>query len=129
MEQNKYIDPILPNTEIQVVNAKTEDKPVVTVEDYQRYFRRMDSHLTCPSCGKKMYRAKDRPSIKAVGGNIMVCAHVQTLPPIILNYVTLICKECNDKKTNLPPFKVKLGNLISLSEFYHHDDTPQRQKT
>ena len=42
----------------------------------------------------------------------MVGGHVESTIIPAFKYILPICKECNDKKANLAPFKVKLDLLL-----------------
>jgi len=65
--------------------------------------------MNCPSCGNKMYHKKENLTID--DNSIMVGAHVVGLTSV---YILPICKECNDRKGNLPPFKVEFDRLCPL---------------
>lgn len=68
------------------------------------------SSAKCPCCGKTMYRKKDFGQKHP----IMVGGHVEILDIDLFKghkYIVPLCEECNNKKTNLSPFKVQLGWL------------------
>lgn len=107
---------LLPNPsewEFTVKNAKTEDSeiPSEVCIDYYYKTKKMPpkSHDECPSCGKTMYRKKFYPNTPDKG--IMVGGHVEFYT---FKWILPMCKECNDKKQALQPFKVKLGKLCPL---------------
>lgn len=74
-----------------------------------KYKSKPFSSMNCPSCGNKMYHKKENLSID--DNSIMVGAHVTWLTSV---YILPICKECNDQKGNLPPFKVEFDRLCPL---------------
>ena len=41
----------------------------------------------------------------------MVGGHVELVAATALKYIVPICKECNDKKSNLPPYEVEFDYL------------------
>ena len=109
------ISEITEDTLIEVRNSETgEDILPNALEHYfnEKYNSSVFSSSICPSCGKKMYRKKECSNCN--DNDIMVGGHVEStvIPPF--KFLVPMCKECNDKKLNLPPFKVKLGYLLSL---------------
>lgn len=109
---------LLPNPSewmFNVKNAETKDSeiPDETCIDYYYSAKRISPKPTdtCPSCGKTMYRRKLYPNVP--DNDIMVGGHVEHLNGLF-KWILPICKECNDKKQNLPPFKVKLSKLCPL---------------
>ena len=68
------------------------------------------SSMPCPCCGKMMYRKKYHDQKHP----IMVGAHVEILNIDLFKgykYIIPLCEECNNKKGNLSPFKVRIGDL------------------
>lgn len=68
------------------------------------------SSMECPCCGKIMYRKKFFNQKHP----IMVGAHVEILDIDLFKgqkYIIPLCEECNNKKDNLQPFKIKAGYL------------------
>ena len=55
-----------------------------------------------------MFRKKNSCNDK----DVMVGGHVESTIIPAFKYILPICKECNDKKANLAPFKVKLDLLL-----------------
>lgn len=111
--------PLLKNPsewEITVKNAETKGDEISSETCIDYYFATKNllpkvSDI-CPSCGKTMYRKKFYSNIP--DGDIMVGGHIVSCPLPTFKWILPICKECNDKKLNLPPFKVKLGKLCPL---------------
>lgn len=107
----KSINDLL-NQKIEVKNFEGDHDNSVNWLDY--YFRKKFNSLpftsmNCPSCGNKMYHKKENLTID--DNSIMVGAHVVGLTSV---YILPICKECNDRKGNLPPFKVEFDRLCPL---------------
>jgi len=111
------ISEITSDSLIEVKNSETGDNALPNaLEIYykKKYNTLIPSSATCHSCKKKMYRKKTSPNCN--DNDIMVGGHVESTTIPIFKYILPICKECNDKKLNLPPFKVKLGYLLLIKE-------------
>ena len=109
----KSINDLL-NQKIEVRNFEGDHDNSVNWLDY--YFHKKFNSLpftsmNCPSCGNKMYHKKENHNID--DNSIMVGGHVTWMKEL---YILPICKECNDRKGNLPPFKVEFGRLCKLPQ-------------
>lgn len=102
--------------EFKVKNAETKGNEMPSEACIDYYFNTKKilpkTKDICPSCKKTMYRKKFYPNIS--DEDIMVGGHVASYVLPVLKWILPICKECNDRKLNLPPFKVKLGKLCPL---------------
>lgn len=100
------------STLITVRNAITGNSTVPDDTCLDYYFKIKNYHLSvmfCPSCHKLMFRKRVFPNTR--DNNIMVGGHVELVFFPQFKYIIPICKECNDKKQNLRPFKVELDRL------------------
>ena len=99
----------LSEKDVLVKNASgQEDNPENAIEWYFNGYTW--SSANCPCCGKKMYRQK----MYGEKHPIMVGAHVEILNIELFKdnkFIIPLCEECNNKKNNLQPFKVKFGWL------------------
>lgn len=81
----------------------------------QWYFNgNIPSSMKCPSCGCLMIRPNKFTNHKRLNSKslpLMVGGHVEFSILPHFHFITPICNECNDKKENLKPFYVKLGDL------------------
>lgn len=106
----KSIDDYL-NKEITVRNATTEDYSPVD-NALELYYKKFPTHnwpsYKCPSCGNMMYRKRDNVDKHP----IIVGGHLKNSLNNI--FILPICEECNDKKENLEPFKVRRRDLLVL---------------
>ena len=59
----------------------------------------------CPYCKKEVEYKIEKRDLKEFRG-----IEINT------NEKVAICKECNDRKGNLPPFKVEFGRLCKLPQ-------------
>jgi hypothetical protein len=101
--------------EMELKNSETGDDSIPNAIEYyykEKYKIPVPSSSICPSCKKKMFRKKGLHNDK----DVMVGGHVESTIVPALKYLLPICKECNDKKTNLAPFKAKRGHLLSLGK-------------
>lgn len=99
-------------SEVLVKNAVGEESaPDNAIEWYFQGYPWSSMH--CPCCGKIMYRKKYYNQKHP----IMVGAHVEVLNIDLLKgnkYIIPLCEECNNKKEELQPFKIKLGFLKGI---------------
>ncbi len=103
------------NLTVKVRNSETGDNALPNALEYyfkNKYGTSVFSSSICPSCGKKMYRKKSFPYY--LDKDIMVGGHVEFVAAPALKYIVPMCKECNDKKSNLPPFEVNLDCLLLI---------------
>ena len=97
--------------EMELKNSETGDDSIPNALEYyykEKYKIPVPSSSICPSCKKKMFRKKNSCNDK----DVMVGGHVESTIIPAFKYILPICKECNDKKANLAPFKVKLDLLL-----------------
>lgn len=98
---------------VRVKNYVGHHDDTINWIDY--YFNRMYhcppfTSMKCPSCNKTMYLKRETEDVD--NKDIMVGGHVTWMKGS--KYILPICKECNDKKSNLPSFKVEFGRLCKL---------------
>ena len=107
----------LTDIKIEVRNSETGANALPNVLEYyfkNKYGTSVFSSSICPSCGKKMYRKKSFPYY--LDKDIMVGGHVEFVAAPALKYIVPMCKECNDKKSNLPPFEVEFDYLLPIKQ-------------
>lgn len=122
---NTILPTITADTKFLVQNSDSEGLPPFSIEDFNKIYQ-VPSHMRCPVCKEMMCRKKEYPSHK--DERIIVCGHVELVGLPIFKYVTLICNKCNSEKRNLPPFSIRLGDLLPLSEVYRLSYTHRHQK-
>lgn len=109
------------NNKVSVKNAVNSlDNTTNWIEYYfrEKYKIAPPTSWKCLSCGKQIFLKKTSEDIK--DNDVMVGGHVVFIATGS-EFILPICKECNDRKENLPPFKVefcKLCPLKQLSPFF-----------
>ncbi len=101
---------------IKVKNAVgTTENGVNQLEKYfkEKYNIDIPTNWECSLCEKNIVRKLSGNHPFFSKNDIMVGGHLKDVNTGIL-YLAPICKECNDKKENLPEFTVEANKLLLL---------------